>query len=172
MPLIKRYSNRKLYDTLTRHYVTLEEIGWMVENGEDVRVMDHDSNTDITVVTLTQVISDLEKRIGGFFPQSFFLNLIKNRDSTHSFINQGIQYFLAHDDFINQEILRRLTLLLDENDIQKEEFNRFSSLMTDEKFKFPPIQPQPPSMEQVDELKRQLNSLEEELAKIKQNKNP
>jgi polyhydroxyalkanoate synthesis repressor PhaR len=56
MPLIKRYSNRKLYDTQAKRYVTLDDVAALIRAGEDVRVVDNETGDDLTDVTLAQVI--------------------------------------------------------------------------------------------------------------------
>jgi len=63
--LIKRYANRKLYDTEASCYVTLHEIAGMVREGEDVKIIDNNSKDDITNVTLAQIIYEEEKKGGG-----------------------------------------------------------------------------------------------------------
>lgn len=60
--LIKRYRNRKLYDTRDSCYVTLNEIGEMVREGEDVKVIDNRSGEDLTSLTLTQIVFEEEKK--------------------------------------------------------------------------------------------------------------
>ena len=59
--LIKRYSNRKLYDTTRSKYVTLDEIARMVQDQEDVSIIDNETKEDLTSVTLTQIIYEQEK---------------------------------------------------------------------------------------------------------------
>lgn len=61
--VIKRYANRKLYDTERSCYVTLEEISQMVKDGEEVRVVDNKSKDDLTAVTLAQIIVEEEKKV-------------------------------------------------------------------------------------------------------------
>ena len=56
--IIKRYSNRKLYDTRESRYVTLLEIAEMIRAGEDVQVLDNDTKVDKTDVTLAVIISE------------------------------------------------------------------------------------------------------------------
>ncbi len=60
--IIKRYANRKLYDTEHSRYVTLEEIGEMVKAGEDLQIIDNRTGEDLTGVTLTQIIFEDQKR--------------------------------------------------------------------------------------------------------------
>lgn len=59
---IKRYLNRKLYNTLTKQYITLDEIGELIRGGEDITVVDTSSSEDITAVILSQVIIRQEKK--------------------------------------------------------------------------------------------------------------
>ena len=60
--VIKRYANRKLYDTEESRYITLEEIGQMIRDGADVHVVDNRSKGDMTSVTLAQIIFEEEKK--------------------------------------------------------------------------------------------------------------
>ena len=60
--MIKRYSNRKLYDTESSKYVTLEEIAHMIKAGEEIVIIDNKTKDDLTAVTLTQIIYEEEKR--------------------------------------------------------------------------------------------------------------
>lgn len=59
---IKRYANRKLYDTTDSRYVTLQQIAEFVRNGEDVRIIDNTTKEDLTNVTLAQIIYEEEKK--------------------------------------------------------------------------------------------------------------
>src|SRR5690242_1403213 len=56
--VIKKYGNRRLYDTSASRYVNLEEIAGMVRNGTDVQVVDAKTGEDLTRATLMQVIAD------------------------------------------------------------------------------------------------------------------
>jgi polyhydroxyalkanoate synthesis repressor PhaR len=62
MKIIKRYQNRKLYDTHESSYVTLDEIAKMIKGGEDLRVIDNKTKNDITAATLTQLLYESEKK--------------------------------------------------------------------------------------------------------------
>ena len=59
--LIKRYANRKLYNTKTSRYITLKGIAELIEAGEDVRVIDNETGEDITSVALSQILVDHER---------------------------------------------------------------------------------------------------------------
>jgi polyhydroxyalkanoate synthesis repressor PhaR len=60
--IIKRYTNRKLYDTVESRYVTLDEIAQMVKAGAEVRIVDNRTKEDLTSVTLAQIIFEEEKK--------------------------------------------------------------------------------------------------------------
>jgi len=62
MRIIRRYSNRKLYDTQESHYVTLSQVAALVRNGEEIRVIAKDTNSDLTAATLALIIFEEEKR--------------------------------------------------------------------------------------------------------------
>ena len=59
---IKRYSNRKLYDTHDSHYVTLQQIAGLIRNGDEIRVIDKTTQQDLTAATMAQSIFEEEKR--------------------------------------------------------------------------------------------------------------
>jgi polyhydroxyalkanoate synthesis repressor PhaR len=60
--IIKRYTNRKLYDTVESRYVTLEEIAEMIKAGAEVKILDNRTKEDLTSVTLAQIIFEEEKK--------------------------------------------------------------------------------------------------------------
>lgn len=76
--VIKRYQNRKLYDTQDSCYVTLEDIGEMIKAGAEVQIIDNSSKEDITSLTLAQIIFEEQKRKSTAFPQDTFTELIRS----------------------------------------------------------------------------------------------
>src|SRR5438067_9234997 len=60
--VIKRYTNRKLYDTVESRYVTLDEIAHMIKGGAEVKIIDNRTKEDLTSVTLAQIIFEEEKK--------------------------------------------------------------------------------------------------------------
>jgi polyhydroxyalkanoate synthesis repressor PhaR len=76
--IVKRYQNRKLYDTQNSCYVTLDEIGQMVKQGEDVKIIDNRSGDDLTSVTLTQIIFEEEKKKKSLLPLATLKNIIQS----------------------------------------------------------------------------------------------
>ncbi len=80
--LIKRYTNRKLYDTQQSRYVTLDDIAKLVRDGEDVHVIDNDSGDDLTSVTFAQIILEEEKRKTNLISVPFLRKLIRSGEAT------------------------------------------------------------------------------------------
>lgn len=75
---IKKYANRRLYDTGTSTYVTLEDLAAMVKRGEDFVVCDAKSGEDITRPVLTQIIFEQEGKDGqSLLPIAFLRQLIR-----------------------------------------------------------------------------------------------
>src|SRR5437879_2803563 len=60
--LIKKYANRKMYDTQTSRYITLEGISQLVREGRDIQVVDRDTGRDLTPLILSQIVVGEEKR--------------------------------------------------------------------------------------------------------------
>jgi polyhydroxyalkanoate synthesis repressor PhaR len=88
--IIKRYGNRKLYDTQQSHYVTLEEISRMVRRGDDIRVVDNKTQEDLTSVTLAQIMLEEEKNRKNAYPLSLLKNLIQQSgESLTEWVQKG-----------------------------------------------------------------------------------
>lgn len=79
--LIKKYSNRRLYDTGESRYITLEELSAKIQAGEDVRVVDAKTNEDLTQATLTQVIIE-GRGAGKLLPVPLLAQLIRLGDDS------------------------------------------------------------------------------------------
>src|SRR6476620_909496 len=103
--VIKKYANRRLYNTGTSTYVTLEDLAKMVKKGEDFLVQDAKSGDDITHSVLTQIIFEQESKTGNtLLPISFLRQLISYygdqmqavipsylEHSMHAFTDQQVQ---------------------------------------------------------------------------------
>src|SRR3954452_22969876 len=76
--IIKRYANRKLYDTEHSRHVTLDQISEMIRNGDDVKIVDNKTKEDLTTVTLAQIIFEEEKKQRSFLPLGAMRNIIQS----------------------------------------------------------------------------------------------
>jgi polyhydroxyalkanoate synthesis repressor PhaR len=77
--IIKRYSNRKLYDTKGSRYVTLLQIAEMVRGGEEVQIIDNNTKDDLTEITLAQIIYEEQKAHSRNVPLQTLKELIHAR---------------------------------------------------------------------------------------------
>jgi polyhydroxyalkanoate synthesis repressor PhaR len=89
--VIKRYSNRKLYDTQESRYVTLEEIEEMIRAGREISVVDASSGEDLTSVTLTQIILEKERSHRAALPTAFLHQLIKHGEAWQDFMQRSMR---------------------------------------------------------------------------------
>ena len=88
--LIKRYANRKLYNTQTSRYITLKGISELIEENEDVRVIDNETGEDITSVALSQILVDSERE-GRAVSRSLLSGLLqRGGDVLYGAIRRGV----------------------------------------------------------------------------------
>jgi polyhydroxyalkanoate synthesis repressor PhaR len=91
---VKKYSNRRLYDTSDSRYITLEELAEKVRQGEDVRVVDAKTGEDLTATTLTQVIIE-GRGAARLLPISLLIQLVRlGDDALAEFLGQYVRWAL------------------------------------------------------------------------------
>lgn len=97
--LIKRYENRKLYDTSRSVYVTLDEITGMIREGKEIKVVDAKTNEDLTKNTLALIILEQERDKKNLLPLSFMYQLIKYGEAVQGtfqdYLSTGFDAFLT-----------------------------------------------------------------------------
>jgi polyhydroxyalkanoate synthesis repressor PhaR len=89
--VIKRYSNRKLYDTQESRYVTLEEIEEMIRGGKEISVVDASTGEDLTSVTLAQIILENERSHRAALPSAFLHQLVKHGEAWQDFVQRSMR---------------------------------------------------------------------------------
>ena len=89
--VIKRYSNRKLYDTQESRYVTLEELEELIRAGKEISVVDVSTGEDLTSVTLAQIILENERSHRATLPTAFLHQLIKHGETWQDFIQKSLK---------------------------------------------------------------------------------
>ena len=84
--IIKRYGNRRLYNTETSTYVNYQDLSEIIRKGQDIRVIDSKSGEDVTKSILIQVILEEEKSNKSVLPAEFLFQLIRSQEeSLHDF---------------------------------------------------------------------------------------
>ncbi len=79
MRIIKKYSNRRMYDTKDSKPITIQDIGNLVVKGEDIQVIDYETGEDITTIVLIQVILEQQRDIDGLAPAPMLLKELIRR---------------------------------------------------------------------------------------------
>jgi polyhydroxyalkanoate synthesis repressor PhaR len=108
--VIKKYANRRLYNTGTSTYVTLEDLADMVKKGEEFTVQDAKTSDDITHSVLTQIIFELENKDGQtMLPIPFLRQLIafygdQMQMVVPTFLEQSLKAFSAEQDRIRAQL--------------------------------------------------------------------
>lgn len=130
--VIKRYQNRKLYDTQQSCYVTLEDIAKMIRANEEVLVIDNKTKKDITSSTLTQIIFEAEKKAKNFISIDTLREIIQTgTGSISSYLEKRLNKPLAQPGEEQIEVGTFVRDLLDNttksfDDIQKKLENRLA----------------------------------------------
>lgn len=107
--VIKRYTNRKLYDTVESRYVTLDEIAEMVKQGVEVKIVDNRTKEDLTSVTLAQIVFEEEKKKNQM-PLSVLREIIRQPgERLNDFISTQVS---PRVDAIKHEAGQRINTLL------------------------------------------------------------
>ena len=85
--IITKYSSRRLYNTQTSEYVTLDQIAELIRDGKEVQIIDKETNEDVTNQYLLQIISDYEIKKGASIPKDILTEIIKSySDASKNFM--------------------------------------------------------------------------------------
>lgn len=122
--LIKRYPNRKLYDTESSTYVTLDDIAQMVKDGRELQIIDHKTGNDITNVTLAQIVFEEGKRKKSVLPVTTLRDLIQQRGEQM----RGLVDRFVHDNPLShakEEAGEKVHTLIRRGESARDESSRF-----------------------------------------------
>lgn len=107
--IIKKYANRRLYDTGRSSYVTLDDLCEMVQEGHDFKVIDAKSGNDITRSVLTQIIADQEASEETLLPTDFLRTLIgfygnNMQTMLPQYLEQTMSVFVQNQERMQEQI--------------------------------------------------------------------
>ena len=119
--VIKRYQNRKLYNTQSKTYITLEKVEALIKDGQEIRAIDNQTGNDITSLILSEVIFESEKNKSGFLPLKLLLSLVQSGGNRIDIIRRNIFSALNLFHHYDVEIERRINTLIDNGEITQEE---------------------------------------------------
>jgi polyhydroxyalkanoate synthesis repressor PhaR len=121
MPLIKRYPNRKLYDTEAKQYITLEGIADLIRQGEEVTVIDHATGEDQTALTLTQIILEQEKKQSGLLSRSVLAGLIQAGGDRLNALQRSLATPINFWRQFDEEMRQRIQVLIKRGELSERE---------------------------------------------------
>lgn len=179
--IIKKYANRRLYNTDSSSYITLEHLAVMTREGRDFKVVDAKSGDDITHSVLTQIIMEEENRGQTMLPVNFLRQLISMYgDSMQSMVPQyleaSMEAFRRNQVQFREamtgafsggpfEAIARRNMEMFEAAAKAFSVPVASGAATGGKPETPPSSAKP-SSEELSELKDQLTKLQEQLSKL------
>lgn len=180
MLIIKRYPNRKLYDTEAKKYITLDGISDLIRVGQEIQVLDHASGEDLTAVILTQIIFEQEKKNSGFLPRAVLRGLVQAGGDTLGSLRRTLASPLEMFQHVDDEIRRRVEALVKRGEMTIDEGqNLVDSLMNQGKQALAEatavrtdelsqrlVELGVPTRNEIEELAAQLESLEAALDSI------
>lgn len=169
--IIKKYANRRLYNTETSSYITLEHLAVMTREGRDFQVFDARTGEDITRAVLTQIVMEGEAGGQTMLPTSFLRQIIAlYGDSMQSmvphYLEASMSAFAENQAKFRDAAMKPFEQLARQNLAM---FQAATDLMTggrlrDHKPSEPP--PRPPATEEVDQLRDQLAALQARIDKL------
>ena len=131
--LIKRYPNRKLYNTDAKRYITLDSIADLIRDGYDVEVRDHETSEDLTGVTLSQIIFEREKKDSDYLPNILLTNLIRAGGDTFGYVKRSFQASLNAVKALEAEVDERIDALVRRGEMAEEDASRLREELSRER---------------------------------------
>ena len=181
--MIKKYANRRLYNTASSSYVTLEHLSEMVKEGVDFVVFDAKTNEEITRSVLTQIIFEEESRGQNLLPIQFLRQLIRfYGDQMQSFVptylEMSLEAFARQQERMQEQMSGKLGhaqgfgLFEDQVRQNLALFDRALKMFTP--FAIPPkagdpapsTHPDPDGADQIQELRRQMEEMQRKLERL------
>ena len=131
--LLKKYPNRRLYDTEKSAYVTLSQVAEMVKQGREVEVIDAETKADVTAFILTQIVLEEAKKKTAFLPVSFLYLIIRYGETVLSeffekYLEQTFKNYLAYKAAADEQFRNWLDLGADLSNLVQKSMEGFSPL--------------------------------------------
>jgi len=112
---LKKYTNRRLYDTEKSTYVTLSQVAEMIKQGREVEVIDAETKAEVTAFILTQIVLEEAKKKTAFLPVSFLYLIIRYGENVLSeffekYLEQTFKNYLAYKIAVDEQFRNWLDL--------------------------------------------------------------
>ena len=132
---LKKYANRRLYDTDKSHYVTLNQVADRIRLGQQVEVLDAKTKEDVTAFILTQILLEEAKGKNVLLPASLLHIIIQYGDNIlldffEKHLQQTIQSYLSYKNSFDTQFQKWLEMGMDMSDMAKKNFEKVSPLQS------------------------------------------
>ena len=171
--LIKRYASRRLYNTETSDYVTLEDIATFIRDGRDVKIVDLKSGDELTRQYLLQIVAEHESRGENVLPLSVLTDLVRSYTTQ---ANSVVPQFLAMSFEMlrdgQSKIMENMTVMnplstMPGFDAMQAQQKAFLKAMTGNwTTEVEPEAEEPDKSTEIDDIRKQLAAMQEQLAKF------
>ena len=133
--ILKKYANRRLYDTRQSRYVTLNEVTEQIRNGQEVQVLDAKSKEDVTSFILTQILLEEAKNKQFLLPASLLHIIIQYGDNVlleffENHLQQTIQSYLSHRSSFDSQFKKWLEMGMNMSEIAQKGFEKINPLQS------------------------------------------
>ncbi|MDJ0781829.1 MAG: polyhydroxyalkanoate synthesis regulator DNA-binding domain-containing protein [Desulfosarcinaceae bacterium] len=135
-PLIyKKYANRRIYDTSSSTYVTLETVAEKIRQGREVQVVDAKTKTDVTAFILTQIVLEQAKRNNALLPAPVLHLIIRYGDNVlmeffESYLQQIATNYIDYKKAVDSQFKRWLDMGMGMGNGSQREGNPFSAFFS------------------------------------------
>lgn len=161
--VIKKYGNRRMYDTASSRYINLDDLAALIREGKDLKVVDARTGEDLTRVTLTQIITEDAREKPTGLPLELLRQLIVASDQARQefimwYLKSAFDTYQTVKDAVENRFSQMQSALLS----PAEAMRRFMSRS--------PSSPEPEPQSELDQLREQVSRLEKELRKSRTKK--
>ncbi len=139
--LLKKYSNRRLYDTEKSAYVTLSQVAELIKGGREVEITDAETKEDVTAFILTQIVFEEAKRKTVLLPISLLYLIIRYGETVLSeffekYLEQTLQNYFTYKSAVDEQFRKWLDLGMDFSALTQKTVGHLNPFM--ELFSHPP----------------------------------
>ena len=175
--VIKKYANRRLYNTATASFVRLDDLHRMVKDGELFTVRDEKTGRDITASVLAQIIAEEETRGNSVLPHEYLRQVLKAYSEgvgpqLAAYLERGMEAFASHQHSVAEQMGKMFDpgtafdRMADMSRRNLEEFQRSLATLSGQR-------PEPAADEgDTEPLERKIRELEERIAELERGREP
>ena len=133
--LLKKYANRRLYDTEQSKYVTLNEVAERIRSGQQVEVIDAKTKEDVTAFILTQIILEEAKGKKALLPVPLLHTIIQYGDNVlveffEKYLQQTINSYLTYKSSVDAQFKKWLSMGMDISEVAQKSMARMNPLQS------------------------------------------